>query len=72
MLCVLNPKSNADHYFYVHVFTETLYDHEVPPHLQKLSNDDNVSFLATVEELKAAEVHVCTLYNNYVMVMLYS
>ncbi|XP_064392231.1 ubiquitin carboxyl-terminal hydrolase 48-like isoform X2 [Halichondria panicea] len=34
-------------------FKDTLC--EVPPHLQKLSNDNNASFLATVEELKAAE-----------------
>lgn len=38
----------------MYMSTDTLC--EVPPHLQKLSNDNNASFLATVEELKAAEV----------------
>ncbi len=38
------------------IFPGSLCDNDIPPHLLKLSDEDNTDFVTTVEELKAAEV----------------
>lgn len=48
--------STSVHALHYQSNVDSMCDYDVPPHLMKLSDEDNASFIATIEELRAAEV----------------